>query len=89
MPLSLSVILTKRPRTTRRHAGFTTIWVDGRRLLAGVGSAVLLDPGIKAVSGRAESLRSISYRIASLRDLFNRFLLERVCVSLAFHKYLS
>ena len=34
--LYLSVILTKRPRTTRRHAGFTTIWVDGRRLLAGV-----------------------------------------------------
>jgi hypothetical protein len=36
MPLSLSVILTKRPRTTRRHAGFTAIWVDGRMLLAGV-----------------------------------------------------
>jgi hypothetical protein len=43
MPLSLtpqllylSVILAKRPRTTRRHAGFTTTGIDSRRLLAGV-----------------------------------------------------
>ena len=57
--------------------------------LAGVGFAVLLDSGIKAVSGRAESLRNISYRVASLRDLFNRFLLELVYVSIALHKHLS
>ena len=34
--LSLSAIHTNRPRTTRRHAGFTTTGIDGRRLLAGV-----------------------------------------------------
>jgi hypothetical protein len=36
MPLSLSVILTNRPSTAGRHADFTTIGIDSRRLLVGV-----------------------------------------------------
>ena len=33
---ALSVILTNRSSTTGRHAGFTAIWIDGRRRLVGV-----------------------------------------------------
>ena len=57
--------------------------------VTGIRFTVTLHLGIQAVGGSSEALGDLSYGIAAVGELLNRFNFEFFCVSFAFHKDLS
>lgn len=51
--------------------------------------ALLLQPGIQTVGGRAQPTGDLGDAVATIRDLRNRFSLEFLGVSLTAHEHLS